>query len=157
MRHLCLILFALAGMAILSACRDNVIVEPPPPLEGTYEGTYRWEKAGQPVEEQAIIWIFTPTTCLMDLDTTKQTERFFCDIEGHYILSDGIDIYVPIVPGRDTSSFRNRTKKSCNEDKGPYGKFQLDQSVANRVVMTRNNVADTVIQRIILFRISDEY
>lgn len=145
--------------AIYVGCRDDVIVEPPPPLEGTYEGTYSYEKVGQPIKTQFIKWIFTTNTVLMDLDTTKQpeSERVFCDIEGRYIVGDGIDIYVPIVNGRDSSSFMNRTRKACNEDLGPYGRFQLDQSVENRVVMTRNNVADTAFQRITLFKISDEF
>jgi hypothetical protein len=145
--------------AIYIGCRDDVIVEPPPPLEGTYEGVYRYEKVGQPVKEQFIKWIFTTNVVLMDLDTTKQSEaeRLFCDIEGRYIVDDGIDIYIPIIAGRDSSYFMNRTQKECNPSLGPFGKYQLDQSTKNRVVMTRNNAADTAFQRIILDKISDEY
>ena len=143
----------------LVCCGDDVIVEPPPPLEGTYEGVYRYEKTGQPVQEQQIKWIFTTTSCLMDLDTTLQaeTDRKFCDIEGRYIISDGIDVYVPIVPGTTEDNFMNRTRKACNKDLGPFGKFQLDQSVVNKVTMIRNNVADTAFQRILLTKISDEF
>lgn len=145
--------------AIYVGCRDDVIVEPPPPLEGTYEGTYSYEKTGQPTKVQFITWIFTTNTVLMDLDTLKQSEseRLFCDIEARYLLGDGIDIYIPIVAGRDSSSFMNRTRKACNEDLGPFGKFQLDQSVTNRVVMTRNKISDTAFQRITLTKISDEF
>ncbi len=145
--------------AIYIGCRDDVIVEPPPPLEGTYEGVYRYEKTGQPVKEQFIKWIFTPNTQLMDLDTAKQpeSERVFCDIEGRYVVDAGIDLYIPIVAGRDSSYFQNRTQKECNPSLGPFGQFQLDQSTKNRVVMVRNNVADSAFQRIIIDKISDEY
>jgi hypothetical protein len=157
MREFRLFFTTLIGLTVLAACRDDVIVEPPPPLEGTYEGIYRYEKTGQPVMEQFITWIFTTNTVLMDMDSTKQTDRKFCDIEGRYIVGDGIDIYIPIVKGRDSSSYRNRTRQACNEDLGPYGKFQLDQSVTNKVTLTRNNVKDSAFQRIILTKISDEF
>ena len=159
MRKLAGFMAVMLVAAIYIGCRDDVIVEPPPPLEGTYEGVYRYEKTGQPVVEQFITWIFTTNICLMDLDTLKQpeTERNFCDIEGRYLVGDGIDIYIPIVAGRDSSSFRNRTRKACNEDLGPYGKFQLDQSVTNKVTMSRNNVKDSAFQRVILTKVSDEF
>ncbi len=162
MKKLVMISAAVVTAAFLLACPPEPI-EPLPPLEGTYEGTYNYEKTGQPIKTQFITWIFTTNTCLMDLDTTRQSEseRLFCDIEARYSIGDGIEIAVPdddiIFPGRDSISFMNRTRKECNQDLGPFGKFQLDQSVENRVVMTRNNVADTAFQRITLFNISDEF
>ena len=162
MRRLVLISAAVVTAALLIACPPTPPDEPPP-VKGTYEGTYNYEKTGQPIRTQFVTWIFTSNTCLMDLDTTKQpeSERLFCDIEARYSIGDGIEIAVPdddiIFPGRDSISFMNRTRKECNQDLGPFGRFQLDQSVDNRVVMTRNNVADTAFQRITLFKISDEY
>ncbi len=162
MKRLVMITAAVATAAFLLACPPEPI-ESLPPLEGTYEGSYSYEKTGQPTKTQFITWIFTTNSCLMDLDTTKQdeSERQFCDIEARYSIGDGIQITVPdddvIFPGRDSISFMNRTRKACNQGIGPFGRFQLDQSVENRVVMTRNNVADTAFQRITLFKISDEF
>jgi hypothetical protein len=151
---------AVATAALFIACPPPPPApEPPPPLEGTYEGIYKYEKTGQPAEEQFIYWIFTPNSCFMDLDTLKQpeAERKFCDIEARYSVGDGINIYIPIVAGRDSSSFRNRTQKACDKDKGPFGRFQLDQSTLNKIVLTRVNTTDTSMQRITLTRISEEY
>jgi hypothetical protein len=154
------IMAAILIAAFLFGCDGPPIVpEPPPPLEGTYNGVYRYEKAGELVLEQHVKWIFTTNVVLMNLDTTVQpeSERVFCDIEGRYAVDQGIDIYIPIIPGRDSTFFQNLTQKECNRDLGPFGRYQLDQSVKSRVVMTRNNAADTAFQRIIIDKISDEY
>ncbi|MBK7140482.1 MAG: hypothetical protein IPH75_00205 [bacterium] len=131
----------------------------PPPVEGRYSGIYLLKNSSHQTIEQHITWVFTPVAVFMDLDTTIQPEssRQFCDIEGRYLVGDGIDIYIPIVAGRDSLSFKNRTQKACNETLGPFGRFQLDQSAFNKVVLSRVNISDTSFQRIMLTRVSDEY
>ncbi len=156
MRTIHEILAAISIAAFLFGCDGPTDPDPPPP-EGTYKGVYIYEKAGQPVLEQHVTWIFTPNTVLMDLDTTMQTDRVFCDIEGRYVIEQGIDIFISLVPGRDSSYFQNRHQDECNPDLGPFGKFQIDQSVKMSIIMTRNRVEDTAFQRIIIDKISDEY
>lgn len=148
-----LILFTVIG-AFIVACRDDVVVEPPPPILGEYTGIYAYKLVGQVPTEQHIFWSFDADKFLMTMDSTfhQESGRAFCDVEGAYILGSQIELYVPTVPGRTPESFTNRTGKVCTPELGPWGRFAVDQSQENRVVLTRSSASDSVLQTITLYR-----
>lgn len=135
MRYLLGIFILVTISALVLACRDDIIVEPPPPLDGSYTGTYEYvfeTETGSDTILQHILMRFTDETFTMDLDKSfhpADDDRIFCDVEGIYALAQGVELRAT------KSQDSNYTAQTCQVDKGPFGPWSLDQSTPGVVVM----------------------
>lgn len=140
MRYLLGIFILTMILTLVVACRDDVIVEPPPPLNGSYTGTYTYEFSDSAIT-QHILFKFTTDSFLMDLDKAfhpTEADRIFCDVEGIYAVSQGVELRAT------KSQDSNRTRQTCQADKGPFGAWNLDQSTDGVVSMKSISMKDTV-------------
>ncbi len=150
------ILLITAGL-IVNACKDDVILEPPPSIVGFYEGTYEIERGqGQnaEVKSQAITWRFTETNYFMDADTTDpayDSDICFCKGRGTYSVSDRVRL-VPLNSGSGTPD----NCDSCDPSEQPEGSYTLEQPAGGlRLTWQQVINGETVTNRIVLTRISD--
>ncbi len=119
-----LLVFALAGSVYLG-CRDDILVDEPRSLVGQYEGTYHYYEQDPLTPEdttdveQPITFRFTQNTYQLRVDTTQVSseERIFCDVDGDYELTTGVELEItnPLV-----------TPAICFQSYGPEGYFTLD-------------------------------
>lgn len=128
-----LILVSAVGIIAGIGCRDDVFVEPPPSLTGTYTGIYSFLKTRSGGSDtlvdkgQYVIFQLNNGDFFMTWDSSIATPilpdteavRNFCDVEGEYTLENGIQLLV---------TDPNRTKQVCTESEVPDGDFSLNQS-----------------------------
>lgn len=147
-----------AGAAMWS-CREDVFVEPPPSLIGSYKGFIylRTEVNGIVTLEKAqhVNWTFSDVRYRIRWDSLPNqaplsaapNERQFCDSDGEYDLSAGIELIV-IDP--------SPTPVVCIESQNPEGFFSLDQSDPDTSVKINQRVqvsaAEVLFRQIRLFR-----
>lgn len=102
---------------ILSSCRKDVFVATPQGLAGDYTGVYSWrdKSSTQASQVQAILWRFA-TGYTMIMDSTLQTERKFCDVQGTFELTDAV-VLNQLKP--------NLTAQMCDTSQNPTGAFTI--------------------------------
>lgn len=148
----------LVGTALWS-CRKDVFVEPPPSLIGTYKGFVylRKEVNGSVTLEKAqfVTWRFSDVRYQIRWDSIPNqaplsaapNERQFCDSDGEYDLSAGIELII-IDP--------SPTPVVCIESENPEGFFSLNQSDPDTSVkidqrITNAALGEVTIRQIRLF------
>ncbi|HOD66941.1 MAG TPA: hypothetical protein PLR32_00255 [candidate division Zixibacteria bacterium] len=124
---LVILLVAVVGVMMGTACRDDYYLPAPPSIEGCYTGTYTYvSQSGSEVvvsKEQVITASFTETKFFLDADTLAEGYNkiaCFCVGRFFYSISDRVQIEPiddrPLIgPGCD----------SCDPDESPTGTFQL--------------------------------
>lgn len=133
-----LIIVVLLGLSLvwLGGCRDDVTVPFPESLTGNYVGIYSLLRVNGidtiiPDTTNSIILRFTQSTYNIKVDETIDggDRRFFCDAEGGYSLTNGIQF---------TEEDGNLTNKVCTPGDNPTGSFGLDQStLKDTILMTQ--------------------
>lgn len=126
---LAVLLVVVTGVAIFTACRDDVILPPPPSLDGSYVGTYTYTE-GEATETQGIKWVFTEASdktgsYAMDADPWSplyDSMVCFCKGRGSYSISDRVQLQ------STTDRPEPDNCQTCNESRSPQGLFALNRA-----------------------------
>jgi hypothetical protein len=136
-----------AGLAILASCADDIVLEEPPSLKGSYKGTYTFRLISTAqTKEENILWRFDDRAFFMNLDSSNFTGMCFCSCYGEYVMESGVSLSV--IGSQPDGSVETCT--SCNQALNPEGVFVLDQSTA--VLKLTRQSGDTV-RQLLLTRI----
>jgi hypothetical protein len=131
----------MAFLALFASCADDIILEEPPSLKGTYTGKYIVKiLSTQQTSEENILWRFEDKFFYMNLDPDKFSGKCFCQCFGEYVLTEGVRLKV--IGSQPDGEVGDCT--SCNAAENPEGTFVLDQSTST-LKLTRQ-VGDTLKQ-----------
>lgn len=125
-----------ALLAIFIGCADDIVLEEPPSLKGTYTGTYIVKiLSTQQSSEESILWRFEDQFFYMNLDPDKFSGKCFCQCYGEYSLTEGVRLVV--VGSQPDDAIGECT--SCNSAENPDGTFVLDQSTSTLTLTQQSN------------------
>lgn len=137
MKKYSIIGFAVAVVVLFSSsCKDDIILEPLPTLEGTYNGLYRvitgYQTPSAETTQSIIEMLFSDESYFFNDEDTMDA---FCDPRGEYVLSaNNIEL---------TETNRNCTAIAKERD-NPRGQFNI-QRPADSVIMIQQ-ISDTLKQ-----------
>lgn len=146
--------FILAAMtlAVVSfGCAKDIILEPPPSLQGEYTGVYKvtsnFQQPNQTTREQDIRWVFTESQYRMNADTLSGQSQIFCEPFGRYSLGDKVDL-------RESSE--GCAGVVANATDNPFGEFVLNRPDLNTVVLSKIESANSVFKEVRLTRVDGQ-
>lgn len=156
MKRYCKIGLATIGsLMILAGCSSDIILKSESDLRGDYVGTYTIiQDFGSNLAKensQPIIWKFTDTTYIMQIDTSKEYDPNFsiCRVDGRYALSEGVQLAeVHSIPDPFTA---------CRDANNPTGLFFLTKSAeSDTLTMKQNDSRTATFKEIKISRIASE-
>jgi hypothetical protein len=123
---------------VATSCKDDIVLEPLPSLEGSYEGTYM-VITGYPANSpettiSSIEMLFSDESYFFNSDNSPDA---FCDPRGDYIISANNIVL--------TETNKNCTQIAKERD-NPRGTFNLRRSEPDSVIMVQLLVPDTLKQ-----------
>ena len=135
------VLALLVTMVFATSCRDDILLEPLPTLEGTYDGTYSVITARNTQNEEittsTIEMRFSDESYWFDDDLSPDN---FCSPRGSYVLTNNMEL--------------TETNDGCNvtarERDNPRGAFSIRRP-GDSVIMLQQ-VADTLKQILLIKR-----
>lgn len=141
MRKLTLFVIFCALLVFFGGCADDIILEDPPSIVGTYTGKYIIKiLSTQETTEEGILWRFDEDRFFMNLDPDNFGGECFCKVSGQYSLEEGVRLQiVSSLPDGDVGGCT-----SCNAAENPEGLFVLDKSTST-MKLTRQS-GDTLKQ-----------
>ena len=150
-KNFALLVFALVGII---GCSSDIILESDNDLIGVYEGTYTiTENFGSnlaDVNSQPIIWQFTDSTYIMNIDTSQDFDAAFsiCRVNGRYLLSANLNLAeLNSIPDEDAGFNACKTKTS------PKGIFNLIKSSSDtRIILKQFDENENTLKEIDITR-----
>ncbi len=114
-RVICLV--SLIGIIIMaSACRDDILIDPPESLEGRYIGFFVTKEGTTTEQIQAITWRFEANGYSMRYDDERGETRRFCDSDGKFEF-DGKAVVLEVIDPNPNVSV-------CNPSLNPEGEYE---------------------------------
>ena len=148
-------ILVLATLVIAIGCASDIVLEEPPPLNGTYDGFYVVQTPTRR-DSQPVIFTFGDENYLMKLDTASQYfgKHSFCNVSGQYTLTEGVRLLertsVPLGGVIDSSSF-----DACTADENPDGTFTLIRKNSGQSLQLRQQTNDTLSKELYMVRTID--
>ena len=131
------VLALLVTMVFATSCRDDILLEPLPTLEGTYDGTYSVIIGRTDTSISTLEMRFSDESYWFDSDNSPDN---FCSPRGAYILTNSMEL-------TETNDGCNVTAK---ERDNPRGDFSIRRP-GDSVIMLQQ-VADTLKQILLIKR-----
>ena len=139
------------------ACSDDIILTSDSDLRGTFAGDYivteDYGSTFAKVYTQPITWIFTDSTYIMFIDTTRTWDLNFsiCRVDGRYGLTEGVSLAQLHSQPDEDAGFN-----ACKEKTNPQGEFSLTKSNnADTLRMVQYDQAESMYKEIRIIRIGD--
>ena len=138
-------------LVLLIGCSGDIVLESDSNLLGDYTGTYTvtTDFGSNLAKENAqpIIWRFTDTTYVMQIDTTREYNPTFsiCRVDGRYALSEGVQLAeVHSIPDPFTA---------CKSKNNPTGLFILTKSQDSDTLTLKQNTPElSLLKEIRIYR-----
>ncbi len=144
-------ILAVLGLAVvLWSCSDDIVLEDPEGIEGSYQGTYTRIDDNDTVGTQNVLMSFLDDgDWVMGVDTINPTDFCLCRSFGRYSVSDRLRLQLnaqaSVVPEPNTDSV---SCTSCGTDDRPDGTFQLIRQQSLLVLSQVTTLGDgTVVEK----------
>lgn len=132
------VLALLVTMVFATSCRDDILLEPLPTLEGTYDGTYSVIIGRTDTTISTLEMRFSDESYWFDSDNSPDN---FCSPRGSYILTNSMEL--------------TETNDGCNvtarERDNPRGAFSIRRP-GDSVIMLQQLEPDTLKQILLIKR-----
>ncbi len=151
MKKLNLTIFTVILMlAFFTGCSGDIILESESEIKGIYKGTYTiTENFGSnlaDIHTQPIIWQFTDSTYIMNIDTAEIFDASFsiCRVNGRYLLSINLNLAeLNSIPDEDAGF------SACKTKTNPNGIFTLTKTSSDaRIILKQYNEVDNIFKEI---------
>ena len=144
------ILTVILMLTFLVGCSGDIILESENELKGIYRGTYTvTENFGSnlaDINTQPIIWQFTDSTYIMNIDTSENFDASFsiCRVNGRYLLAENLNLAeLNSIPDEDAGF------NACKTKTNPSGIFTLTKSGSDdRIILKQFDEANNIFKEI---------
>jgi len=131
--------FALISVVFTTSCKDDIILEPLPTLQGTYAGQYRvftgYNTPGEDTSITTIEMLFSDESYFFNSDNIPDA---FCSPRGAYVLSaNNIEF---------SETQKNCTGVIAKERDNPRGQFSIRRPLDSVIMLQQSANSDTLKQ-----------
>jgi hypothetical protein len=142
---------------MFAACSGDIILKSESDLRGTFNGDYivtlDYGSTFAKEYTQPVVWIFTDSTYIMYIDTTRTWDLNFsiCRVDGRYSLTEGVNLFQLHSQPDEDAGFN-----ACKEKTNPQGDFSLTKSNnADTLRMVQYDQAESMYKELRIIRIGD--
>ena len=142
---------------MFAACSDDIILTSDSDLRGTFNGDYivTLDYGSTFAEEhtQPVVWIFTDSTYIMRIDTSRTWDINFsiCRVDGRYSLAEGVVLSQLHSQPDEDAGFN-----ACKEKTNPQNEFSLTKSNnADTLRMVQYDQVESMYKELRIIRVGD--